>query len=126
MTATTPAEPIFDKPDQMEKVRAGLMQGEQLFAVFDGIGAGTGFIGLTDRRIVLQDNSFIGKKQAVTSVPYRFISAVSFVADKSMFGKFYSTSSIAVCAGDTTYEVQFRGEDKAKYAHDLILWRITT
>jgi hypothetical protein len=118
-------QPVFDKPDQLEKVRHGLLQGETILAVYDGIGVGTGFIGLTDRRVVLQDNSFVGKKVAVTSVPYSRINAVSFVSDKSMLGKFASSSSIAVSAGGQTYEIQFRGEDKAKHTHDVILWHIT-
>ena len=114
----------YDKDDQLEKIQAGLLQGETLFAVYDGIGVGTGFIGLTDRRIILQDNSFMGKKIAMTSLPYSRVNAVSMVSDKSMFGKFASTSSISVSAGGREYEIQFRGDDKAKHAHDLILWNI--
>ncbi len=74
---------------------------------------------------MLQDNSFVGKKQAVTSIPYKNIQSVSFVSDKSMFGKFYSSSTIAITAGGQTREATFRGEEKAKYVHDTILWRIT-
>jgi hypothetical protein len=111
----------FDKQEQVEKIRAGLLPGESIIAVYDGKGAGAGFIGLTNRRCVIQDNSFVGKKVALTSVPYSRINAVSFVSDKSMLGKFASNSSIAVSAGANTYEIEFRGEDKAKHAHDVIL-----
>ena len=38
---TTPA---YDKDDQLEKIRAGLLDGEQIICVYDAIGAGTGFI----------------------------------------------------------------------------------
>ena len=71
--------------------------------------------------MILQDNSFVGKKVALTSVPYNRVNAVSFVSDKSMFGKFASTSQIAVSAGGHTHEVQFRGDEKAKFVHDAIL-----
>lgn len=114
----------FDKQEQLDKIEAGLLQGEQLIAVYDGIGVGTGFIGLTDRRLILQDNSFAGKKVALISVPYSRVNAVSFVSDKSMFGRFASTSSVAVSAGGRDYEIQFRGDEKAKHAHDVILWNI--
>jgi hypothetical protein len=114
----------FDKQDQLDKIEAGLLQGEQIIAVYDGIGVGTGFIGLTNRRVVLQDNSFVGKKVALTSIPYSRVNAVSFVSDKSMFGKFASTSSVAISVGARDYEIQFRGEEKAKHAHDVILWNI--
>ncbi|MQA16211.1 MAG: hypothetical protein GEV09_19310 [Pseudonocardiaceae bacterium] len=116
----------FDKQEQLEKIQAGLLQGERIIAVYDGIGTGTGFIGLTDRRVILQDNSFVGKKVALTSVPYSRINAVSFVSDKSMLGKFASTSAVAISAGGKDYEIEFRGDEKARHAHDVILWNIGT
>lgn len=115
----------FDKQDQLDKIQAGLLQGETILAVYDGKGAGTGFIGLTDRRVVLQDNSFVGKRMALTSIPYSRVNAVSFVSDKSMLGKFASSSSVALEVGGKTYEVEFRGEEKAKHAHDTILRLMT-
>jgi hypothetical protein len=118
---TTPA---YDKQEQFDKIAAGLLHGEQIIAVYDAKGAGTGFIGVTNLRVVLQDNSFVGKKVALTSLPYNRISSVSFVSDKSMLGKFASSSSIAVTVGSHSHEVEFRGEDKAKHCHDAILWHM--
>lgn len=115
-------QPIFDKKDQLDKIQAGLIDDEHVIAVYDAIGAGTGFIGLTDKRLIIQDNSFVGKKVALTSIVYSRINAVSFVSDKSMFGKFASSSTISVSAGGRDYEVQFRGEQKALHAHNVILW----
>jgi hypothetical protein len=112
---------IYDKADQLQKIQSGLMSGEHLIAVYDGKGAGTGFIGLTDARVIIQDNSFVGGKVALTSIPYGRINAVSFVSDKSMFGKFASSSTVSISAGGGNYQVEFRGEDKAKHAHDVIL-----
>lgn len=37
----------FDRVDQLTKVREGLLPGEEVYAVYDGKGIGTGFIGLT-------------------------------------------------------------------------------
>ncbi len=111
----------FDKQDQLDKIQEGALPGETIIAVYDGKGQGTGFIGLTDRRVVLQDNSFVGKRVALTSVLYSKITAVAFVSDKSMLGKFASSSSIAVTAGSQTYEIELRGVEKAKHAHDVIL-----
>ena len=111
-----------DKLDQLEKVQAGLIQGESLLAVFDCTGVGTGFVGVTDKRVVLQDNSFVGKRQAVISIPYRQVQAVSFVSDKSMFGSFVSSSTVALTSGGVVREATFRGVDKAKYVHDTLLY----
>ena len=115
------ADVYFDRQDQYDKIVAGLQPGENVLAVYDCIGAGTGFIALTDRHLIIQDNSFVGKKVALTSIPYKRVQTVSFVSDKSMLGKFASTSTIAVNASGATYEASFRGEDKAKHAHDVIL-----
>lgn len=115
------SQPYFDRQDQYDKIVAGLMPGEAILAVYDCIGAGTGFVGLTDRRIILQDNSFVGKKIALTSIPYKRVQTVSFVSDKSMLGKFASTSTIAISVSGGVHEASFRGDEKAKHTHDVIL-----
>jgi hypothetical protein len=115
--------PVHDKADQLQKITANLLQGETVIAVYDCIGAGTGFVGITDRRVIVQDNSFVGKKTALTSIPYTKVNAVSFVSDKSMWG-FASTSSISISAGGRQYLADFRGEQKAKHVHDVVLWHM--
>jgi hypothetical protein len=42
-----------------------------------------------------------------------------------MFGRFASSSSLAVTVAGRTYEMEFRGVEKAKHAHDVILHFIT-
>jgi hypothetical protein len=74
----------FDEQDQLDKVEVVLLEGETVIAGYDG--GDTGFIGLTDRRVILQDNEFDGSRSALTSVPYRRIDAVSFVSDTSESG----------------------------------------
>jgi hypothetical protein len=110
-----------DRPEQLQQVQAGLMQGEQIIAVYDAIGVGTGFLGLTDRRVVLQDKSFMGKKVAITSIPYSKITSVSVVSNKSLAGSFFSSGSIAINVGTHVYEVDFRGEQKSHHVHSVIL-----
>jgi Bacterial PH domain len=117
--------PVFDKSDQLEQVQQGLLTGEGIIAVYDCTGAGTGFVGLTNLRVVIQDNSFVGKRTAITSIPYRNIRSVSLLSNKSWAGKFFSSSSIAINAGSTTYEADFRGNDKAHHVHTVILEHIT-
>lgn len=118
------ADPIYDKRDQYDKIAGALLAqaGEEVIAVYDAIGTGTGFIGLTNRRVIFQDNSFVGKRVALTSVPYNRIHSVSYVADKSMFGKFASSATISISVSGEQHEITFRGDDKAKHAHDVIVW----
>ena len=122
---TQTPEPVFDKKEQFEQIRSGLMDGEKIYAVYDATGAGTGFIAATDRRVVVQDKSFAGKKVALVSLPYSRINSVAVTSNKSLMGGFFSSSSIAVNSGNALHEVEFRGQDKAHHMHNLILWHIT-
>jgi hypothetical protein len=119
------AEIVYDKKDQLEQIMSGLLEGEAVIAVYDAVGAGTGFIGLTNRRVIVQDKSFAGKRVALTSIPYSKITSVSVVSNRSWAGGFFSTSAIAIGVSSQVYEIEFRGSDKAHHAHNLILWHIT-
>lgn len=119
------AEPIYDKKEQFDQVASGLLRDERIIAVYDAVGAGTGFMGLTDRRVMVQDTSFVGKNVAIVSIPYDKITSVAVLSNKSWVGAFFSTSSIAVNVSDRSYIMEFRGTDKAHHAHNVILHRIT-
>ena len=113
--------PIYDSKGQLQQIESGLLEGEQIIAVYDAVGAGTGFIGLTNRRAIIQDKSFVGKRVAITSIPYSKISSVSVVSNKSWAGQFFSTGTIAIAVGTHSYEVEFRGSEKAQHVHNVIL-----
>ncbi|MEU7824504.1 PH domain-containing protein [Catellatospora sp. NPDC049111] len=117
---------VYDRKEQLQQIQSGLLPGEQVIAVYDAIGTGTGFIGLTDRRVIIQDKSFVGKKTAITSIPYSKITSVSVVSNKSWAGQFFSTGAIAINVGTHVYEMEFRGDEKSHHVHDLILHRITS
>ena len=114
-------EIYYDKKDQLGIVQASLLPDETVFAVYDGKDVGTGFIGLTNMRVILQDNSFAGGKVAVTSVPYTKITAVSYASNASVFGRFTEETTVAIHTSHGTYEILLRGSDKAKHTHDVIL-----
>ncbi|MGN9908740.1 PH domain-containing protein [Phytohabitans sp. LJ34] len=119
------AQVIHDRREQLRQIRSGLLDGEEVIAVYDAIGAGTGFIGLTTRRVIIQDKSFVGKRVAITSIPYQKVTSVSVVSNKSWGGEFFSTGSIAINVGTHTYEVEFRGAQKAHHVHNVILHYIS-
>ncbi|MGW0431692.1 PH domain-containing protein [Micromonospora sp. NPDC003197] len=119
------ANVTYDRREQLQQIQSGLLEGEEVIAVYDAIGAGTGFIGLTSRRVIIQDKSFVGKKFAITSIPYGKITSVSVVSNKSWGGQFFSTGAIAIHVGTHTYEVEFRGSDKAHHVHNVILHYIS-
>jgi hypothetical protein len=115
----------FDRSDQLQQIQSGLMDGEQVIAVYDAIGTGTGFLGMTNRRVIIQDKSFIGKKVAITSIPYSRITSVSVVSNKSWAGSFFSSGALAISVGPHVHEVEFRGEHKSRHVHDVILHYIS-
>ncbi|WP_067508373.1 PH domain-containing protein [Actinoplanes sp. TFC3] len=113
--------PVYDNKGQYEQIVSGLLDGEQIIAVYDAVGVGTGFIGLTNRRVIIQDKSFAGKRFAITSIPYSKVSAVSVVSNKSFAGQYFSTGTIAITVGTHVYEVEFRGSEKTHHVHNVIL-----
>src|SRR3954471_17116585 len=119
------ADVIFDNKSQLQQIESGLLDGETIIAVYDAVGVGTGFIGLTNRRVIIQDKSFMGKRFAITSIPYAKITSVSVVSNKSWGGSFFSTGAIAIHVGAHTYEVEFRGAQKSHHVHNVILHYIS-
>jgi hypothetical protein len=105
---------VYDNKGQFEQIQSGLLDGEQIIAVYDAIGAGTGFIGLTNRRIIIQDKSFVGKRIAITSIPYARVSSVSVVSNKSWAGQFFSSGTIVITVADRMYEVEFRARRRRR------------
>lgn len=114
----------YDRKDQLKQVQEALLEGEHVVAVYDGIGTGTGFIGLTSHRVIIQDKSFVGKRIALTSIPYSRISAVSIVTNASFAGQFFSSGVVAIQVGTHVYEVEMRGNEKSRHVHDVILWSL--
>jgi hypothetical protein len=112
---------VYDNKAQLEQIQSGLLEGEQIIAVYDAIGVGSGFIGLTNRRIIIQDKSFVGNRVALTSVPYSKVSSVSVVSNKNWVGQFFSSGTIAIQCDDKLYEVEFRGSEKTHHVHNVIL-----
>jgi Bacterial PH domain len=111
----------YDRREQFTQIESGLLPGESIIAVYDAVGVGTGFIGLTDRRVIIQDRSFVGKRVAITSIPYGKVTAVSVVSNKSWAGEFFSSGAIAIHVGTHTYEIELRGVDKTQHVHNVIL-----
>ncbi len=113
------ADVIFDKQDQYDQILPWLLDGEELFCVFDCKGAGTGFIAVTDKRLMFYDKAFLRKRKALTSIPYGRVTSVSSVDEgRGLFG---TTSILVVKTGPEEHEFDFRGGEKARTAYHLIM-----
>lgn len=126
MTTQKP-EVYFDKKEQLQKIESGLLQGEQVYAVFDMKGGGTGFLGVTDKRLIIYDKAFLRKMKAIVSVPLSRIQTIAAQDDSGLFtGRgFFASSVLVVTTSHGGHEFEFRGADKAQHAHQLILWLMT-
>jgi hypothetical protein len=121
-TKPSSAHVIFDRPDQLEKIRAGLLPGEEIEAVFDLKGGGSGFMGVTSKRVIFQDNAWVKNMKAVVSMPYSRIHTVAAEDAVGLFtGRGFFSSTIVVTTSAGARMFQFRGADKAHIAHDMIL-----
>jgi Bacterial PH domain len=122
MAETTQSEPkiLFDRQDQLQRVQAYVIPGETLVAVFDCKGAGTGFVGFTDQRLIFYDQAFLTKKKSMVSIPYNNIVGVASTDE----GMIFTTSEITLLTAAGNYTFQFRGSDKAHMAYRYVMKQI--
>jgi hypothetical protein len=114
---------VFDKADQYERIKAYLLNNEILYAVYDCKGAGTGFVGVTDRRIVFYDQGvFMNKSKKMISIPYSKMVGVAS-ADE---GVLFKSSEITLLTSAGHFQFEFRGADKAHWIYKFILGKILT
>lgn len=114
----------FDKQEQYDTVRAALMPGEAVEAVFDTEGGADGFVGITTRRVIVADPAFRRKMKALVSIPYAQITTLAAENEPGPTtapGGEPPGASLVLVTGSDEYTLAFRGADPARYAHNLIL-----
>ncbi len=114
---------VVDKKDQLEKIESFCLPDEVIRAVFDLKGAGTGFIGITNRRIIFYDKSLVTARKAMISIPYSRMSMVGSEDDKGFLLKsgHFVTGKLTVSGlGFDDRAFEFRGGDRAHLAHRII------
>lgn len=100
---------IFDKQDQLNRINEYVIPGETLYAVYDCKGGGTGFVGITDQRVIFYDQAFFRKKKSMISIAYNRVIGIAS-ADE---GTFLKTSEITLITAAGNFSFEFRGADKA-------------
>jgi hypothetical protein len=93
--------------------------GSPVGVVFDCKGGGTGFVAITNKRLMFYDKAFLGKRKAQTSVPFAKITSLSSVDEgRGLFG---ATIEVVVKTGSEAFEFEFRGGDQAQRAYQLMM-----
>jgi len=111
---------VFDRQDQLDRIKPYMLTGETLFAVYDCKGAGTGFVGVTDRRVIFYDQGVVFKKKAMITIPYKNVLGVS-TADEGMV---FKSSEVTLLTAAGNFSFEFRGADKANWVYRHILNKI--
>jgi hypothetical protein len=116
-------EVYFDRKEQLQKIESGLLPGEVIEGVFDMKGGGTGFLGVTNKRVIVYDKAFMRKMKAIVSIPYSRITTIAAEDESGLLtGRgFFASSKVVITTSHGDFEFEFRGADKAHFAHELIL-----
>lgn len=113
---------VYDNKGQYDRIVPYIIDGETLYVVFDCKGAGTGFVGVTDQRVIFFDQEVLtwGKHKSMVSVPYNQVVGVAVADD----GVVFRTSQITLLTAAGKFSFEFRGADKATYVYRFILNQI--
>jgi hypothetical protein len=111
---------VFDNEGQYRRIAAYIIPNETLYAVYDCKGAGTGFVGVTDQRVIFYDQGILLKKKSMVSLPYHQIIGVA-CADE---GIIFQTSELVLITAAGRFSFEFRGAEKAHWAYRFILDQI--
>jgi hypothetical protein len=115
---------IVDKKEQLEKIEGMCLPEETVLAVFDLKGRGTGFLGITDKRLIYYDKEFLRNKKAMVSLPHHQIASVASEDNSGLFikkGFFVSDVLTITPVGGEPKTFEFRGGEKAHLAHNMIM-----
>ena len=119
---------VYDRPDQLEKIEVLCQPDELIRAVLDCKGAATGFVAITDRRVIFYDKSLVTEQKAMITIPYSRMSMVGSEDDKGLIIKkgFFVTGRLTISGlGFEPRSFEFRGGDKAHTAHRIIAGYLT-
>jgi hypothetical protein len=113
-------QPYYDNKGQFDRINGYCIPGEVIYAVFDCKGGGTGFVGITDRRVIFYDQSGFSKKKSMMSIPYNQVIGISSVDE----GVIFQTSEITLITAAGKFSFEFKGGDKAHKAYSYIMNQI--
>ena len=112
--------PYFDNESQYKRIAAYIIPNESLYYVFDCKGGGSGFVGITDQRVIFYDQGGLFKKKSMVSIPFNQVIGVAS-ADEGMI---FQTSEVTLITAAGKFSFEFRGADKAHAAYAFIMNQI--
>ena len=116
---TQAVEPYFDRREQLDKMAQLILPGETLHMVLDCKGGGTGYIAITDRRLIFQDANWRKTKNVLVSVPFDRVHAVGISTGMNFLGR--TSGTISVQAGEDDWAFEFRNAEKVRNAYQTMM-----
>lgn len=116
--APEPVETTFDRHNPLNQVKMWLLPAEELVAVFDCKGTTTGFVAITDQRILFYDKGITRKKKALTSVPFSRVTSVSSI---DQGGVLRVSNELTIKVANEEFEFVFQRSDTAQRVYQLIM-----
>jgi hypothetical protein len=113
-------EPVYDNKKQLDRIVPYIIPGERLFAVYDCKGAGTGFVGITDKRVIFYDQGVFIKHKTMVSIPYSQVIGTAARDD----GIVFKTSEMTLITAAGRFSFEFRGAEKAQWAYKFIMGQV--
>ncbi len=113
---------IFDQQKQLDQILPWILPSERLLAVFDCKGSGTGFVAITNKRLMFYDKAFMKNKKALTTIPFNKLTSISSIDQGGMFWS--KSSELVLKAGSEEHEFEFWKPETAQKAYQLILTEI--
>ncbi|MEX2081037.1 MAG: hypothetical protein WEC33_05430, partial [Dehalococcoidia bacterium] len=109
----------YDRKDQLDKITALIIEGERLLSVLDCKGGGTGYVGITTRRLIFQDANWRKTRNVLVSVPLDRVHAVGISDQYRFIGS--NLGVLSIQAGDDDWTFEFKSTDKVKSAYQAIM-----
>lgn len=111
-----------DHPSVLAVVRHRLFDGEVLDGVYRGQAPGVHLLGMTNRRLMLLEETTEPGRLALTSVPLTRVTSVGIIPDED--GDVEAAHSLAIRVLPMIYDLRLRSSAEALEVHDLLVWRI--
>lgn len=114
--------PVVDDRTDLTVIYDSLFDGEALDGVYRGCEDGVRLLAVTNRRLMMVENTSCDDRRALTSVPYGRVTSVSYLASGDECVAHSTTVGIKVLS--TLYELGCRAEEEARELHDLVAWHL--
>lgn len=112
------SQSIYDNKSQHERIVLYMLPGEILQAVYDCKGAGTSFVGLSDRRLIFYDQGMLIRKKTMVSIPYQRVIGIACADDESSI---LGTTEIVVLTAAGNFTFEFRHINRAQWVYQYVM-----